>query len=65
MTEFEIQQVLLALQPTTITGEVTIRPNDSVTRDDDDYSIIPIRFRNCPDRIGRTYRFGLFFVRTG
>ena len=64
MTGFEIQQVLLAPQPTTIAGEVTICPNDSVTRNDDGYSIIAIRSCNCPDRIGKTYGFGLFFVRT-
>jgi len=64
MTGFEIQQVSLAPQPTTIAGEVTICPNDSVTRNDDGYSIVSIRFCYCPDRTGKTYGLSLFFVRT-
>jgi hypothetical protein len=65
MTGFEIQQVSLAPQPAAVAGEFAVCPNDSVTRNDDGYSIISIRSRHCPDRIGKTYRFGLFFVRTG
>jgi len=65
MTGFEIQQVSLAPQPTTVSSKVTICPNDPVTRNYDGYSIITIRFCHCPDRIGKTYGFSLFFVRTG
>ena len=42
-----------------IADQFTICPNDPVTRNDDGYSVIPIHFGHCPDRIGKTDRFNL------